>query len=133
MGHMREAETELLQLQGGDWLLVKKHLTAGETRRIYTRMIKVCRPGEPLELDPALVGLTQMGAYLVDWSITDPQNKVIPIKDRSPETITKILEDLPPDVFEDIRKAIDAHDAAMEAARAEEKKQKAPTISAAIS
>jgi len=49
----RKQEEMRLQLAEGDWLLVRKHLTAGEERDAHARVIKAgtFKPGEQPELD----------------------------------------------------------------------------------
>ena len=65
----RHPETLRLALTRGDWILVKKHLTAGETRRVFRRMIRQGATGD--EIDSLQVGLSKMIVYLLDWSFHD--------------------------------------------------------------
>jgi hypothetical protein len=122
---IRRPETTRLEITRGDWLLVKRHLMAGEERRILERMIKTMRAGEPATLDPAQAGISQMVEYLLDWSITDPDNKPVVIRDQSPTVIAAALNNLDIDSYNEIREAIVAHDAAMIAEREAEKNAQA--------
>ena len=81
----RKQEEVRLDLTGGDWLLVRKHLTAGEERDAHAKVIKAgtMRSGERPELDLEHLGIAQAVSYLLDWSITDADDKPIRIRDAS--------------------------------------------------
>ena len=81
----RKQEEVRLELTGGDWLLVRKHLTAGEERDAHAKVIKAgtMRSGERPELDLEHLGIAQAVSYLIDWSITDADDKPIRIRDAS--------------------------------------------------
>ena len=81
----RKQEEIRLALSGGDWLLVRKHLTAGEERDAQARVIKAgsFRQGEKPELDLEHLGIAQAVSYLIDWSITDADDKPIRIRDQA--------------------------------------------------
>jgi hypothetical protein len=115
---MRKPETALLNISRGDWLLVKKHLTAGEQRQMFRRML-TAKDGTAVE--PISVGLSKMVAYLLDWSVTDADDKPVVIRDQPDDVVASILDNLDTDSFREIRQAIEAHDEAMEAAREAEK------------
>jgi len=114
-------ETVRLEISNGDWLLVKKHLTAGEVRRQWTSTMKAGGDGGA-KVDPLKVGLSKMVAYLVDWSLTDADGKPVPIRGQSEDMVGSTLDMLLPDDFSEVLRAIETHEAAMDAARAEEKK-----------
>jgi hypothetical protein len=119
---MRRPETVTLHITRGDWLLVKKHLTAGEQRQMFKRML-TAKDGTAVE--PISVGLSKMVAYLLDWSITDADDKPVVIRDQPDEVIASALDNLDVDSFREIRQAIEAHDEAMDAAREAEKNDQA--------
>jgi len=123
----RKPQEHRLELDGGDWLLVKKYLTAGDERDLYARMYVdgSITPGEKLRLDPVKVGLSQILAYLLDWSITDADDQPIRIRDQSPDFLIAALNDMDGDSFREILSAIQAHDGAMTAEREHEKKTRA--------
>lgn len=120
----RKQEEVRLELTGGDWLLVRKHLTAGEERDAHAKVIKAgtMRSGEKPELDLKHLGIAQAVSYLLDWSITDENDKPIRIRDASYEFVFGALSNQTPESLREILEAIQAHDAAMVEARAEEKK-----------
>jgi hypothetical protein len=119
---MYRPETVRLSLSDDGWILIKKRLTAGETRHIFARMVKKLEPGKPPEIDPEQAGLANVVEYLVDWNITDPEGRPIPIRDQSPEFIASALNELDSLAYTEIQEAISTHIAAMDAALAEEKK-----------
>lgn len=117
---IRRPETLRLALSRGDWIVVKKHLTAGETRRVFRRMIRKGATGD--EIDSLQVGLSKMVVYLVDWSITDADDQPVIIRGQSEDVVADVLEMLDVDSFSEILKAIETHERTMEAEREEEKK-----------
>lgn len=120
----RKQEDLRIELSGGDWLLVRKHLTAGEERDAQARVIKAgtFKPGERPELDLEHLGIAQAVAYLLDWSITDADDKPIRIRDQSYAFVAAALRNQTPESLREILDAIQAHDGAMMAEREHEKK-----------
>jgi hypothetical protein len=125
MDRYRAPEEHRLELSGGDYLIVRKHLTAGEARDIQTKIMKVVTTtGKPeLVVDPAQVNLSEMVIYLLDWSITKGGKKV-EILDQPYDVVAAALLNQDPESFEEIRDAIDAHDKAMKAEREFQKKMR---------
>lgn len=115
---MRRPETVTLHITRGDWLLVKKHLTAGEQRQIFRRMM-TAKDGTAIE--SVNIGLSKMIGYLLDWSITDADDKPVVIRDQPDDVVAAALDNLDVDSFREILQAIEAHEDAMEAAREAEK------------
>lgn len=114
-------ETAILRLSRGDTLTVRQRLTAGEQRAAYARAYRA-RDGdrEPqASLDEAWVAL--MTAYLLDWSLCDDDGRRVVIAGQPVETVIAALDALDIESFFEIRDAIQAHDAAMVAAREQEK------------
>lgn len=120
----RRQEEVRLDISEGDWLLVRKHLTAGEEREAHARVIKAgsFRQGEKPELDLEQLGIAQAVSYLLDWSITDADDKPIRIRDQSYAFVSAALKNQTPESLREILEAIQAHDAAMLDARDQEKK-----------
>jgi len=116
----RQPDSVRLALTQGDWILVKKHLTAGETRRIFRRMIRQGATGD--EIDSLQVGLSKMIVYLLDWSFQDANGNPVVIRDQSDQVKADLLENLPVEEFAEVLKAIEVHEKAMEAEREDEKK-----------
>lgn len=123
----RKQEDQRLELSDGDWLLVRKHLTAGEERDAQAKVIKTgsFRSGERPELDLEHLGIAQAVSYLIDWSITDADDKPIRIRDQSYAFVAAALRNQTPESLREILEAIQAHDTAMTAAREQEKKRRA--------
>lgn len=116
----RRPETKRIDLSDGEWILVKKHLTAGEQRSIFRRMMREGMTGD--QIDSVRVGWSKMVGYLLDWSATDADNHPIVIRDRSEDEVGAALDALDVDSFREILTAIESHEAEMDRARAEEKK-----------
>jgi hypothetical protein len=112
----RNPETETLQISRGDWLLVKKHLTAGEQKRMFRRMID---PGGGI--DPVNVGTSKLVTYVLDWSIDDASGKRVPLLDQDDTAKAAAFDNLPSDDFREILNAVEAHEAKMDAERSAEK------------
>jgi hypothetical protein len=117
---IRRPETLRLALTRGDWIVVKKHLTAGETRRVFRRMIRKGATGD--EIDSLQVGLSKMVVYLVDWSITDADDQPVIIRGQPEDVIADVLEMLDVESFAEILQAIEGHERTMEREREDEKK-----------
>lgn len=118
MARFSKPESVKLNISQGDWLLVKKRLTAGEQRRVYTRLIKRMVSGEPTELDPTLVGITTILGYLLDWSIKDAANNPIAVTD---QTVIDALSNMDGESFNEILQAVQDHEKAMADEREVEK------------
>jgi len=123
----RKPEEMRLELSGGDWLLVRKHLTAGEERDAEIRVIKAgtFKGGEKPELDLEHLGIAQAVAYLLDWSITDADDRPIRIRGQAYAFVAAALRDQTPESLREILDAIQAHDTAMRAERDFQKKDPA--------
>src|SRR4029453_14560283 len=100
----RKQEEMRLELSGGDWLLVRKHLTAGEERDAQARVIKAgtFKHGEKPELDLEQLGIAQAAGYLLDWSITDADEKPIRIRDQSYAFVAAALRNQTPESLREI-------------------------------
>jgi len=119
----RHPEEVRLELEGGDWLLVKKHLTAGETRDGQIKIIKsLATQGRPAEFNLEHLGIAQAIFYLLDWNLTDADDRPIVIRDKSYEVVFDALRNQTPESQAEILEAIQAHDAKMTAEREEQKK-----------
>jgi hypothetical protein len=122
--------TKTLTLPDGDTLTVRTRLNAGEQRKALRRMFMSTEDGT-MKPDPLTMGIATVVAFLVDWNLKDDSPD---IKNASAEDLEAILDNLDPDAFKDIQKAIEAHEIAMAVERAEEKKRTVgATASLAIS
>jgi hypothetical protein len=120
----RRQEEVRIELSEGDWLLVRKHLTAGEEREAHARVIKAgsFKQGEKPEIDLEHLGIAQAVSYLIDWSITDADDKPIRIRDQGYAFVAAALRNQTPESLREILEAVQAHDAAMTAERELQKK-----------
>ena len=120
----RKQEEMRLELSEGDWLLVRKHLTAGEERDAQAKVIKAgsFKSGEKPELDLEHLGIAQAVSYMIDWSITDADDKPIRIRDQPYPFVFSALRNQTPESLREILDAIQAHDGAMTAEREHQKK-----------
>jgi hypothetical protein len=112
-----------LELTGGDWLLVRKHLTAGEEREAHARVIKAgsFKQGEKPELDLEHLGIAQAVSYLSP--IADRCRRQADSDSRiSYPFVAAALKNQTPESLREILDAIQAHDGAMTAEREHEKK-----------
>jgi hypothetical protein len=109
---VRKPEAVRLEITRGDWLLVKKHLTAGEYRLMMARTM---RQGSIIEqVDSSRFGLSKCAAYLLDWSVEDADGKPLVVQDKTPEEIEAALDAVDVDSFREVRAAIERHEDAME-------------------
>ena len=116
MGRLRFVQPEVvrLPLSDNDFIDIKKELTAGEQRLMFTSLVKQMSFGEKAILEPRMVGMTKILAYLVAWSFLDSEGRPVPVSESA-------VNNLDLDSYSEIEQAIDAHDATVEAARAERK------------
>ena len=118
-----QPELVRLSLSGGDeWIDVKKTLNAGETRRVFARLVKTMRTGGEsfsTELDPEKVGVTKLVEYIVGWSFKDSEGKPVPVSEAA-------LDNLMPDVYRELIELIDKHEDEQKKA-SEAAKEKNPT------
>jgi len=115
MSRFVRPDTVRLPISNNDWLLVKKQLTAGEQRQVFARLMKPFHPGAnaaaSLEVDPLQASLSTVLGYLVDWSLTDEDGRVVEIKGKRLEDVIAVLDALDMDSFTEIQQAIQAHEA----------------------
>ena len=118
-----------LPLSDGRWIDVKRELTAGESRRVYARLVKRMAPDEDnrirTELDPEKVGLTKLLEYVVGWSFSNGNGHPIPVSEAS-------INNLKSYIFREVSEAVEAHEDRINAER-EAAKQQDPTGATASS
>jgi len=125
MSNFVKPETERLDIGGGDYIVVKKRLNVREARKIMARQMKPMSIGEKPQLDYEQVGIAQVSVYLLEWGgpgFTE-DGRTVPYTEGA-------LDDLDPDVFARIFKAVEGHIANEERA---EKNGTSETASPAIS
>jgi hypothetical protein len=116
-----EGDVRTLTISNGDTLTVRARLNNGEARACAMRM---CLPvvNGVRELDPILIRMARVTAYLLDWSLRDPSGKTAAIRGLPIRDLEQTLDQLAPEDFEEISDAIKAHEAAMTAERDAQKK-----------
>lgn len=131
MGRFVRPETVTLPLSGGDTIIVRRRLNTAGARAMFARMSVLKNDGTRL-IDPLLVGVAHVAAYLVDWTIRDDTGTVVMIRDQPASVVESALDNLDADDFVEIKEAVDRHIDAQAIARAEEKKTPAgaPALSA---
>jgi hypothetical protein len=128
MSRFVRPETAKLEISDGDWLLVKKRLTAGEQRKAFARIVKRLEVGKPTELDPEATGLAKIVAYLLDWSLVDDTGAIVPVRDQPAAVVESALLALDPESFREIHDLITAHEEREAEALAQEKKRRTGAI-----
>lgn len=124
MGNFARPDTVTLTITGGDTLVVKRRLSALDSRRM-----------RGMEKLPTLAEVGVVMAYLVDWSLVDDQGARVPIQgDAFNPAMANALDALDADRFDEIVAAVTAHVAAMTKEREAEKNNpgganKSPVIS----
>jgi hypothetical protein len=119
-------DTTKLTLADGEWLLVRRRLSSGEQRAAFARLYLAGVDGA-LHVNPLAIGIGQVTSYLIDWSLRDDDGAKVEIRGLSMEELTSVLDTLEPEAFGEIREAIQAHELAMIAERADAKKNPAGT------
>lgn len=130
---VRRPEVTRLELSRGDWLLVKKYLTAGEYRALLQASGKPVTVGPPtldgppastvgIDVDLVAAGLATVLAYLLDWSFTDADDRPLVIADQPPAVVRAAMDAIDGDAYMEVQKAIQAHQNAVAAEVAAEKK-----------
>lgn len=123
----------VLQLSDGATLIVKKRLSQGD-RRAHLARLYVANAAGQMRMNPAMVGLSTVLAYLVDWTVTDDEGAPVHIKGLPSEEVIMLLDNLDQDYYLEVQRAIETHEAEMDRERVEQKKAMAgEPKSAAIS
>lgn len=103
-----------LSLSDGLFIDVKRRLNVGEQQDMFAAMAPFLTSGEKPQLKSQAVMTAKVLAYLIGWSLTDDDVPVPMSPALSDETRLSTLRSLDPDVFREIREAIDAHEDAIE-------------------
>jgi hypothetical protein len=120
MSRFVRPQTRTLTLANGDQLIVREQLTAGEQRAHFARVYTTSATGR-LIVNPLMVGIGVVLAYLLDWTLRDDAGQLVAIRDLSPDDLQRVIDSLDTESFQEIRAAVEAHEAAMVAARTEKK------------
>jgi hypothetical protein len=122
MGRNRFVQPDIvrLTLSDGDYIDIKKELNAGETRRVFARLVKDMEAGEKVKLEPEKVGLTKLQEYLVAWSFVDNDGRPVDLTEGA-------IDNLDQDTYREIADAIEAHETKITAEREARKNTQAGT------
>ena len=121
MSRFVRPETRTLTLANGDTLMVRARLTAGEQRAQFARMYTLAATGRYVA-NPMMSGLGLILSYLLDWNFRDDAGNLVAIRDLSTEDLERVIDSLDTESFQEIKAAIERHEAAMLEERDEEKK-----------
>jgi hypothetical protein len=124
-------ETVKLDLSEGDWILIKKRLTAGEQRDAFNRAY-VQGDDDKFVVHPGRIGLSMLSAYLLDWSLTDADGQQVIIRGEPIAIVEQTLNGLDPDDFNELRIAVEQHEKRMIAERESEKKTRAGATASSL-
>jgi hypothetical protein len=116
-----------LPLAHGRTITVWAELNHGQYIAMLSRMYTEAKNGE-LRRDVITTTDAIVIAYLIDWTLTDPQGERIPIRGRPPDQVQDALNNLRQAVARDIKRVIEAHHASVEAAA--DALKKTPSIDA---
>ena len=122
MGDFVKGVPVRLDIGRGRFIDVRKRLNTGEHQAYLNRMMPYQTPGEKPRLETLHVLTGKVLSYLLGWSLTD-DGRPVPydaIK-MSEEERLAVLSNLDPDVFREIREAIEAHEEREDQAREAEK------------
>jgi hypothetical protein len=131
---VRRPDVDRLELSAGDFLIVKRYLTAGEFRQFQRATIKpieIATTVDPrtqaaaidrAQLDPIEGGIALVMAYLVDWSFCDAEGRPMPIVDQPPSVVRSALDHITADAYLELEGAIQRHHQEIQRAIAAEKK-----------
>lgn len=115
MSDFVDPEPERLTLSGGQFIDVKKKLNHGEREDMFAEMSIDGAPGEPTRLDRRNFRTVKVLAYLLGWSLMH-NGKPQAYSEQMPESARRdVLRGLSPERFEEIFKAISAHEEGAEA------------------
>jgi hypothetical protein len=107
-------ESRRLPISDGGWILVKDRLNAGENKAMVKRGSVQTADGR--RVDSIDAGTAKVLAYLLDWSLK------IPIRGPDATPLASAIDAIDPESYTEILRAIEAHEAAMQAERDAQKK-----------
>lgn len=102
-----QPEVVRLALSDGDYLDVKKQLTAGEQRKAFTDQVKSMHLGDKAEIEPFRIGITRILAYVVGWSFVDQDGHPVPFSESA-------VNNLETDTYNEINDALNVHEELLE-------------------
>ena len=125
-------QEKTLTLANGDTLTVRRRLTAGEQLDMFERLYLPPKHNPHptgngrMQLNPVQTGLALIVAYVLDWSLCDESGTRVIIRGEPIDVVEAAIRQLDPDDFNEVKQAIEAHDAEVKAA-SDRKKKGTPT------
>jgi len=119
-----------LPLANGRTITVWAELNHGQYIAMLSRMFTESKDGE-LRRDVIKTTDATVIAYLIDWTLTDPQGERIGVRGLPPNDVQDALNNLRQAVAQDVKRTIEAHHAAVEAAGMALKKTESTDASSA--
>jgi hypothetical protein len=107
-------EVVRLPLSDGHWIDVKRRLSVGEERDAFQQIVGEVNGEGWRRPNFKLVGLAEVAAYIVQWSLVDAAGIPVPFS-------LDAMQNLDPAAYREIDAAVDAHKTRVEAQRAAEK------------
>lgn len=104
-----------LPLSNGRSLTVWAELNHGQYIAMLSRMYTESKDGA-LKRDVLKTTDATVIAYLIDWTLTDPSGARIPVRGQSPDDVQDALNNLRQATALEVKQAIEAHHASVEAA-----------------
>jgi len=117
--------TTTLALSRGRSITVRKELNHGQHTAMQARKYRETDEGT-LRINPATISDAVVIAYLVDWTLTDQRGQPIEILGLPANELQDVLNNLRQPVADEVKRAVQAHDAAVQAAAEAEKKTESP-------
>jgi len=115
-----------LPLSDGDYIDVKKHLNAGEYRKLLYDQFKENPDGDKVVIDHTKIGISKLLAYLLGWSFCGRNNDPLPYNVEQPEDIRRAaIDGVDPDTYRELIAAVNAHEEREEQALEAKKKDRA--------
>ena len=132
---MSRPEPIRLALSDGDYIDVKKALSAGEREDMLGEIAPTVEAGAKFNMNTKSVRTATIAAYLLGWSFVDDSGKPIPMSPDLPAgVIRSTIRGLDTATFDELFDAITYHEKAQSKVSADEKNDRAGAIvSASIS
>jgi hypothetical protein len=111
--------TAILNLPSGNNLIVKARLSHGEYQEALAQMAPADAEGIR-RVDRLRIAMGTILAYLVDWDVED-DGRPVQIRGLAQDDVRQVLNGLAPESFDEIKTAIEAHEAAVAERHAKKK------------
>lgn len=129
MSDFVEPESERLTLSDGQFINVKKQLNHGERDDMLAEMSIDGALGEPTRLDRRNFRTVKVMAYLLGWSLMHNGKPEPYAPEMPPHERRDVLRSLSPERFDEIHKAILAHEDGATAKKPQDGATESPVIS----